>query len=269
MPKTSSPAASVRLKTIAVPPEHGAWGFLLEPIVLGLGVAPSAAGLCLAIGVVGAFLARHPLKIVLVDRQRGKRYARTVLAERVALVYSGTAAAGLILALILAGPVILLPLVVGAPLVGIMFAGYARNRGRDLLPELAGACALAGTAAAIVLADGNSVGAALALWALLIARDVPSILYVRARLRLERGAAYASGAVWIAQIVAMVGVLAMVAAALLPMLALVAVIVLALRAVYGLSPYRARVRTQLVGFQEIGFGLLTVVLVIVGHAFGW
>ena len=34
---------SVRLKAIALPPEHGAWGFLLEPIVLGLLVAPSLA----------------------------------------------------------------------------------------------------------------------------------------------------------------------------------------------------------------------------------
>ena len=269
MHNTSSSAAPVRLKTVAVPPEHGAWGFLLEPVVLGLGVAPSPAGLCLAIGVVGAFLARHPLKIALVDRQRGKRYARTALAERVALVYSGAGVAGLILALILAGPVILLPLVVGAPLVGIMFAGYARSRARDLLPELAGACALAGTAAAITLADDASVGTALALWALLIARDIPSILYVRARLRLERGVPYSAGPVWIAQLAAIAGVLALAAAGLLPVLALLAVIVLALRAGYGLSPYRARVRTQIVGFQEIGFGLLTVVLVIVGHALGW
>ena len=34
----SATAASqrVRLKSIALPPEHGAWGFLLEPLLAGL-----------------------------------------------------------------------------------------------------------------------------------------------------------------------------------------------------------------------------------------
>ena len=53
----SATAASqrVRLKSIALPPEHGAWGFLLEPLLAGLLIAPSWAGLCLALGVIGPF----------------------------------------------------------------------------------------------------------------------------------------------------------------------------------------------------------------------
>ena len=35
----------VRLRTVALPVEHGGWGISLEPVVLGLLVAPSASGI--------------------------------------------------------------------------------------------------------------------------------------------------------------------------------------------------------------------------------
>lgn len=259
----SSPA--VRLRTIAIPPEHGAWGFLLEPLLLGLGVAPSVPGVCLAVGVIGAFLARHPLKMAVLDRMRGRRYARTRLAERVALTYSMIAGLGLVSAITLAGIHILLPLLLGIPLAGIMFVSYAQNRGRDLLPELAGAAALALAAPSLALAGDKRIGVALALWAVLLARDIPSILYVRARLRLERDKPYALVPVLAANILGTAEVLFLAWIHLAPALAAAAMILLLIRALYGLSPYRQRVRTPIIGFQEIGFGLMTVLLTILGY----
>ena len=76
------PAARVPLKRVLVPAEHGSWGFLAEPLVLGLAVAFSGAGLLLALAVVAAFLARQPLKLVWTDRRKGRRYPRTAAAER-------------------------------------------------------------------------------------------------------------------------------------------------------------------------------------------
>ncbi len=38
------------------------------------------------------------------------------------------------------------------------------------------------------------------------------------------------------------------------------------RALVGLSPYRRRVRTQTLGFLEIAYGLLVVILSAVGYA---
>ncbi len=177
---------NVRLKSIALPPEHGAWGFLLEPVVLGLLIAPSLAGGFLALAVVGAFLIRHPLKLAFTDWRRGKRYARTALAERVILAYGVLTIIGLVLAIALAGWEIMLPLLMAAPLVLMMLASYVQNRGRELIPELAGASALAVTASGVALAGGASSQTAFALWVILNARNIPSILYVRARLRLEK-----------------------------------------------------------------------------------
>ncbi len=46
------------IRPIALPVEHGGWGLLFEPIVLGLLLAPSPAGLFISLGATGAFLAR-------------------------------------------------------------------------------------------------------------------------------------------------------------------------------------------------------------------
>src|SRR3954463_11180737 len=78
----------VRVKTIALPTEHGGWGITLEPVVLGLLVAPTPAGVGLALATIGAFLARHPFKIVAGDRRRGRRFPRTPVAERFTILYS-------------------------------------------------------------------------------------------------------------------------------------------------------------------------------------
>jgi hypothetical protein len=263
---TSIPSSGVRVKTVAIPPEHGAWGFLFEPVVLGLGVAPSLPGLFLSIGVIGAFLARYPAKIALTDRMHHKRYARTRLAERFALGYSAAAGLGVGLAVAWGGFGILLPLLLAVPLAALLFLSNLQNRARDLLPELAGACALALTAASLALAGGKSSGVALALWIILLARNIPSILYVRARLRLERGKPYRLSPVLGANVAGIIVVLILVLTGVAPVLALAAVIILLIRAIYGLSPYRRRVSTQSVGFQEVGFGLMTVLFTILGYA---
>ena len=52
---------------MALPAEHGGWGLTLEPGLLGLLMAPSAAGVCVALAALVAFLARTPLKVVVVD----------------------------------------------------------------------------------------------------------------------------------------------------------------------------------------------------------
>ncbi len=257
--------AQTRWKAIAIPPEHGAWGFLLEPILLGLLVAPSLAGLCLAFGVIGVFLVRHPLKIALLDWQRGKRYARTTLAERFTAIYSVPAIIGFPVTMLLAGLEILIPLLIAAPLAAVVFASYLQNRGRDVLPELAGAVAMAVSASSLALAGGKSAETAFALWVILAARDIPSILYVRARLRLERDKPFSWLLVIASDVLGIVSVSALVVAGIGPTLASIALFILMARAVYGLSPYRPRVKTQTIGFQEIGFGLLVVILTSVGY----
>ena len=107
---------------------------------------------------------------------------------------------------------------------------------------------------------------ALVMWGILTARDIPSILYVRARLRLERNKPLDPAPTVIAHTVGVLVVLALVWADLAPVLALVAITMLLLRALYGLSPYRHPARPQIIGFQEIGYGLMTVILTAAEYA---
>ena len=113
----AAPAPRSMFRSVAVPTEHGGWGLTLEPGLLGLLVAPSAAGVCLAAAAMVAFVARTPLKVVLVDRRRGRTLPRTRLARRVAAVELVVLAALVAGATVLAEPWFWLPAIVAAPLI--------------------------------------------------------------------------------------------------------------------------------------------------------
>ena len=83
--QSTAESSSPSLKSVALPSEHGGWVLTLEPGLLGVLVAPSLVGLCLALAAFVAFLARTPVKIVMVDRWRGRSLPRTRLALRVAV----------------------------------------------------------------------------------------------------------------------------------------------------------------------------------------
>jgi hypothetical protein len=60
-------------------------------VVLGLVLAPSSAGVCLAFAALAGFLARHPLRLWLLDRRKHTRYPRTALAQRFFSLYAALA----------------------------------------------------------------------------------------------------------------------------------------------------------------------------------
>ena len=133
-----SAAPRSMIRSVALPTEHGGWGLTLEPGLLGLLIAPSAAGACLAAAALVAFVARTPLKVVLVDRRRARSLARTRLAARVAAAELIILAALVAGALVLAEPWFWLPAIVAAPLILVESWFDVRSRSRRLVPELAG-----------------------------------------------------------------------------------------------------------------------------------
>ena len=86
MSAVSVPSARPAWRSVALPTEHGGWGLTLEPVLLGLLVAPSGAGLAMGCAAFLAFIARTPVKIVLVDRYRHRRLERTRTATVIAAV---------------------------------------------------------------------------------------------------------------------------------------------------------------------------------------
>ncbi len=177
-------------RAVALPTEHGGWGLTLEPALLGLLVAPSAAGLALAVAALVAFLLRTPLKIVLVDRFRGRWLPRTRRAAQLASVEAAVLLALALAAWRWAGWSWLAPVAIAVPLIAVELAYDMRSRSRRLIPELAGTVGIAATAAAIALAGGEPAALAIGLWLVLAGRGVASIPFVRVQIdRLRHGAA--------------------------------------------------------------------------------
>ena len=144
-------------ESVALPAEHGGWGLTAEPVLLGLLIAPSWAGLVLGAAAMTAFVARTPIKIGLGDLRRGRRLDRTRVALAIGaaeLVLLGVLAAT---AVLLADQPFWIPLLVAAPLLVTELAYDIRSRGRRLVPELAGSIGVASVAAMIVLADGHDL----------------------------------------------------------------------------------------------------------------
>lgn len=187
MSQVSAANRPVALRSVALPTEHGGWGLTLEPALLGLLVAPSAAGWCLAAGALVAFVARTPVKLVLVDRWRGRRLERTALASKVAAGELVVLAALVTGAIVLSDGPFWVPVLIAAPLIGVELWFDMRSRSRRLVPELAGAVAISGVAAMIVTADGQGASLAAGLWLILAARALTSLPFVRAQIARLRG----------------------------------------------------------------------------------
>lgn len=264
-PARAGRAAPARWRSVALPIEHGGWGFLIEPILLGLLAAGSAAGLWLAVAGLGLFLFRQPFRIALKDWLRRKRYARTALAERFAAGFGIGAVVASALAILTRQGDFWLPVVLAVLLALVQLRYDTLGQARKLLPEVAGALALNGLAPAMAMAGGWSSEGALLLWLILGGRTVTSILYVRVRLRRIRGEAARSDAVVVSHLLALALLAVLALADRIPPLAALAVLPLLGRAVYGLSPTRAPVRARTVGFQEMGYGVLYAILVALGY----
>ena len=259
----------IRLRPISLPAEHGGWALLFEPIILGLLVAPTLAGVLLSTAATGFFLARHPFRLAVVDRRRRRSSRRSVLAGRFAILYFVCATTALALAVKIGGRALLLPLILAAPIVLIQLFYDSLGRSRALVAELAGSVATGAVAAAIAIADNWPRTAAYGLWAILAARAVPTVLYLRARLRLlHRKPALPRAAIF-AHMLAAIIILALARMSIAPYLALVAMIILLLRAIAGFSRFDRRVTAKKLGLRELTFGGMTVIAAAFGYSLDW
>ena len=245
-----------------MPDEHGGWGLTAEPALLGLLVAPSWAGAALGIAAFLAFLVRTPLKLVLVDRWRGRWLPRTGLAARiaaaelVALDVLGAAAVAL------AGWTWLIPAALAVPLVAVELWFDMRSRGRRLVPELCGAIGMAALVAAVALAGGAPAGLAAALWLVLAARSVATLPFVRVQIsRLRRG----TGRLVVSDRAQLAGGAMALAAVALDRAALAgAVFVLGVTVLQSRWVRRPPVPAKVLGFRQLGLGLALVAVTAAG-----
>jgi hypothetical protein len=250
------------LRSVALPAEHGGWGLTLEPGLLGLLVAPSAAGACLAAAAMVAFVARTPLKVALVDRRRGRALPRTALARRVAAVELLVLAGLVTAAVILAEPWFWLPAIVAAPLILVESWFDVRSRSRRLVPELAGAAGVCSVASMIVLADGGSGRLAAGVWAVLVARVVTSIPHVRVQISRLHGRPSSAAGAFAADAGALV--VAALAVGLDRSLAAGAVAIVAVVVIQRVTARGPVPRPVVLGMRQMAMGLGVVIVTALG-----
>src|SRR5512133_2666366 len=155
-----------------LPAEHGSWFMLGFPLVLGLLVRPSLAGLCLGLAALAFFLARPSLRRVLTG-QRDSPQLRALLLFGVLSAGFGTAA------LVISGPRFLIPLACVTPLVLLALRADLQRSVRSLAVELAAQGALAGLAAAILAAGGAPLAESGRAWLLATLVGGANLAHVR------------------------------------------------------------------------------------------
>lgn len=255
---TRPPTAEVRsdLRAVGLPSEHGGWGLTAEPILLGLLLAPSLAGLLLGLAGVLAFLARTPLKFVLVDASRHRTLRRTVVAGRLVIVETTVLLLLVIGAFLLTSRPFWIPALFAGPLVAIQMWFDMRSRSRRLLPELAGSIGIATLAAVISIAGDATIEVAIGAWAVLAARAVTSIPFVRQQVSTLHGRATSSTPLigWDLLAVTIAAVATLIDHALLIGSITVAVLIVVQR----LSTLRPAARAATIGKRQmiLGFALV-------------
>ena len=255
--ETVSPSARSSWRAVGLPSEHGGWGLTFEPVLLGLLIAPSVAGFSIGAAALVAFVARTPLKLVLVDRWRHRNLQRTRLATRLAAAEIALVVVLVALAARTASGPFWVPLAVAVPLIAVELWFDMRSRSRRLIPELAGTIGIGSVAAAIVLAADGPVVVAAGAWLLIAARAVASLPFVRYQLRRAKHQAHRRWAQDLAQLAGLVLAAIGVALGWLPWPAAGA-----LGALVSTQLVLARTpppRAVIVGVQQLIFGLVVVV----------
>jgi hypothetical protein len=262
---SNSSLSRTTFRNVAIPNEHGGWMFLLEPALIGLGIGFTLPGMLLAMAALGAFLTRHPLKLMLDDRLKSRLIPRTKWAVRFSLLYGGLAAVMFATCLLTAQRPFLLPLILAAPLATIQIYQDAYRRSRELAAELSGSIAMGGLAMAVLLLAGWNPLLAAMVWVIVACRAVTVILYIRARLRLEHGKAISTMSVWASHLVSLALLGGLAYFRLVPWLTVVVALIWLGRAFIGLSRFRKPTRAPTIGIQETVLGLLTVAIVVAGY----
>ena len=251
-----------RWRSIALPVEHGGWGFTLEPVLLGLLVAYSAAAWELSVAALAVFLARRPLKLVATDLVRRRWLARSRIALGFTCLYGAIALAGLLGALITAGSRFLVAYAVAVPFALVAIYADSQSKSRTLAAELAGATAMGSTVAAIALADGWAATEAFGLWLVLVARGVTTISLVRGQIRRVHGKPVGAQAIYAVAGVTVAVIIVAAAAGIVPWLSVAAILGIGVLAFVSLQ--RPPVAAKTVGWTQIVTGLVVVLLTAFG-----
>lgn len=164
------------------PKEHGSWSLALEPLVFAMIAAPSRGGAALFIAAIAGFFARRPFRMAIMDASPDRRAA----ARRIVAILAGLALGACALAIVAAGAA-WWPWLVPSVASGVFFVTFdLQQAGREQHAEVAGSFAFAWLPAVFAAMAGWTAIPAAALGVVMLARAVPTVLTIRAFLRMRK-----------------------------------------------------------------------------------
>lgn len=243
-------AGDAGLASVFLPKEHGSWSLALEPLALGLIVAPSFAGGALAAVALAGFFARRPFKAAFAPQHSVRRRdSREALVTLMAL-----ALAGAFEAYVLGAPAAWWPLALAAPL-ALLFAWFdAQGESRAAAAELAGSAAFAVLPVTFASLAGWTWPAALSLGAIALARSVPTIMTVRTSLRLRKSQAARPSMAIVTSVAALAVVVVLAAEKVVPIFAAIGAAFLLARTVWLVTSFRPQWSAKHIGMMEAVVG---------------
>jgi len=144
------------LRTL-LPAEHGSWFMLGFPLVLGLLLRPSLAGLCVGSAALAFFLSRPALRRIANGQKDPAQWRALLLLGGLAIVLTS-------MALRLSDFRFLIPLACASPLIVFALRADLDRAVRSLWVEMAAQGAFASLTAAMLMVGGDALNTSIRAW---------------------------------------------------------------------------------------------------------
>lgn len=245
------------LSKVAFPKEHGAWGFVLEPLLLSLLVAYTFQGLLLAIAIFFLFLANQPIRIVL-NNSASKKFKSAALV--MLTIYLSIS---LLLVIFLIFEIELVPLTflfIALVLMFLFLVFEFYKYSRKLLIEFIPIISMTLVALSIITINQNVLFNPLVFAFILLSRSVPTVFYVNDKLRdLKRIKSHHIRTHTI-NLIFTISIFFLILANLTPALSFVAMLILVGRTFLGYSRFNFTKSVKQIGVTEFIVGLVFVII---------
>lgn len=242
---------------VAFPKEHGAWGFVLEPLILSLIIGFSVNGLLLALASFILFLANQPIKILFTKSISVKHKSA---APKVLFFYASIIFLLFVSIIINAQIVDLIPYVAGLLLMLLFLFAQINNLGRHLFFEFIPSIAITLMAISIVQMNSSFQYNIWVFGVLLLCRSIPTIIYVNTKVKESKRKDYSKAVTNLANSVSALIVFLLGWYSLLPELSFLASVILLLRSVIGFSKFNFTKTVKQIGIAEFIYGSLFVAI---------
>ncbi len=252
------------IKKVAFPPEHGSWGFVIEPLLLSLLVAYSQIGLMLVIAAFFIFLNHQPVRVLLNKKKRTQFLWKALFFF---FFYSFVILISFYIVLTNTAFQNLLPFDFAVLLMFIFFVLEIMQNGRKLFAEFIAPLAITFIALSVVLINGWNIYSTIAFAVILLGRAIPTVLYVNVKVQFLKGNKVSKIPFYLAELLLLVIGIYLIFLGLIPKLSLIAMSLLIARAEYGLAKTNLSENVKTLGIKEFIFGILYVIIIFIGYSF--